>query len=102
MADDPALQCERPQAVQKALTMLDAIDAAKAAIGAMTGQQIDAIVQCTRADAGEWTVAIDVVESFARMGDNDLLTTYQVQLNADADLINFNRLRRYHREDQEG
>ncbi|PJI91437.1 gas vesicle protein GvpO [Yoonia maricola] len=81
--------------------MLGAINAAKAAIGSMTGQQVDAIVQCTRADDGDWTVAIDVIESFARMGDNDLLTTYAVQINAHADLVNFNRLRRYHREDQE-
>lgn len=101
MADNPTHQHDRGTTEHQALTMLDAIDAAKAAIGAMTGQQIDAIVQCSRADAGDWTVAIDVIESFARMGDNDLLTTYQVQLNAKADLLNFNRLRRYHREDQE-
>ncbi|MFA8442740.1 gas vesicle protein GvpO [Yoonia sp.] len=100
MANNPTHQHDRCTAEHQTLTMLDAIDAAKAAIGSMTGQQIDAIVQCSRADAGDWTVSIDVIESFARMGDNDLLTTYQVQLNAKADLVNFNRLRRYHREDQ--
>ncbi len=101
MADDVTLPHEPGQTSQVALTMLDAIDAAKVAIGSMTGQQVDAIVQCSRADAGDWTVAIDVIESFARMGDNDLLATYQVQINSSADLVNFSRLRRYHREDQE-
>ncbi len=102
MTGDVAVQSNAEKNGKGALTMMSAIDAAKLAIGSMTGQQIDAIVQCSRADEGDWTVAIDVIESFARMGDNDLLATYQVQLNQDADLVNFNRLRRYHREDQEG
>ncbi|MEL6685914.1 MAG: gas vesicle protein GvpO [Pseudomonadota bacterium] len=96
-----AVKTAPAEASTPALTMLGAIDAAKTAIGQMTGQQVDAIVQCSRADGGDWTVAVDVIESFARMGDNDLLTTYEVQINTQADLVNFNRVRRYHREDQD-
>lgn len=101
MSDDTAVTFKTTQNDKDALNMMGAISAAKAAVEAMTGQQTDSIVTCARATEGNWTVSVDVIESFARMGDNDLLATYQVELDAQAELINFNRLRRYHREDQE-
>lgn len=101
MKHEAKVQFKTAQTDTDGLTMLDAIAAAKSAVSAMTGQTIDSVVQCAREEE-KWSVSIDVIESLARMGDNDLLATYQVQIDAQADLISFNRLRRYHREDQEG
>jgi len=82
--------------------MLDAIVAAKSAVSSMTGQPVDSVVECTWLEESGWSVSIDVVESHARLGDNDLLATYQVEIDSNAELTRFSRLRRYHREDREG
>ena len=39
--------------------------------------------------------------SHARLGDNDLLATYEMSLAPSGEVTAFNRLRRYHREDRE-
>ena len=86
------------------LSMLDAIALARTAISSMTGLDVDAVVHCAKAatENSSWTITLDVVESRARMGDNDLLSAYEVQLNDAGDLLHFERLRRYHREDRLG
>ena len=89
-----------PKAPLKPLSMMDAIRAAKAAVLEMTAMQADSITECQRADDGGWRISVDVIESAARMGDNDLLATYEVQIGADAELLHYARLRRYHREDK--
>ena len=84
-----------------ALTLRDAIGHAKIAVAEMTQLAIDSIARCGQDEAGTWTVVVDVIESVARMGDNDLLATYEVQIGPGARLVHFARLRRYHREDKE-
>lgn len=83
------------------LNMLEAIGHAKIAVASMTNLEIDAIAQCQKREGGSWRIVVDVIESVARMGDNDLLATYEVQISPTADLEAFNRLRRYHREDRD-
>lgn len=84
-----------------ALSMMDAIAEAKTAVADMTGLEVDSVVSCGRGADLNWHVSVDVIESLARMGDNDLLATYEVQIGAGLELLNFARLRRYHREDRE-
>lgn len=84
-----------------AITIMQAIGQAKEAISSMTGQPIDSVVHCARGDNLNWRVSLDVVESFARMGDNDLLATYEVQIGHSGEMQTFSRLRRYHREDRD-
>jgi hypothetical protein len=81
--------------------MIDAIAAARSAVSGMTGQQIDSIAKCFRLENGSWAISVDVIESLARMGDNDLLATYDVEISTTAELVSYARLRRYHREDQD-
>lgn len=81
--------------------MMDAIATAKRIVQDMTLLPIDALVLCKKSDEGGWTVVIDVIESAARMGDNDLLSSYEVSLDTHAALTQFTRLRRYHREDRD-
>lgn len=84
-----------------ALKMLDAIDHAKGAFSTMTSLTVDAVSSCTRDTEGGWIVSLDAVESAARMGDNDLLVTYEVCISDAGELLKFRRTRRYHREDQD-
>jgi len=81
------------------LPMMEAISTAREAILAMTGLGADSIAQCQREPDGGWRICVDVIESPARMGDNDLLATYELLIGSDASLQSYARLRRYHRED---
>ena len=83
------------------LTMMGAIGQARAAVGTMTTLQFDSVSRCERQGDGGWIVSLDLIESMARMGDNDLLATYDVQLDAEGEPLNVVRTRRYHREDRD-
>ena len=83
------------------LSMMAAIGAAREAVAAMTGLPIDTVAQCRKNTEGFWQISVDVIESPARMGDNDLLATYEVLIGRDGELETFERLRRYHREDRD-
>ncbi len=62
----------------------------------MTGQEFDSIVRCEKLGEG-WQVDVDVVESRARLGDDDLLTTYRFDLDPDGALTGYRRLRKHNR-----
>ena len=83
------------------LSMMDAIVQAKTAVATMTVLQFDQIARCERQPDGGWVVVIDVVESVARMGDNDLLASYEVRIDPEGEPLNVTRTRRYHREDRD-
>ncbi|WP_299881893.1 gas vesicle protein GvpO [uncultured Sulfitobacter sp.] len=104
MKHEAKVQFDASPAKGDGLSMMDAIGRARTAIGTMTGLDIDAVVHCAKssAEGASWAVTLDVVESRARMGDNDLLSAYEVQLDAAGELLHFERLRRYHREDRMG
>jgi hypothetical protein len=59
---------------------------------------IDGVAACELGDDGFWRVEVEVVESRARMGDNDLLAAYDVRLGEAGEVRGFRRLRRYFRE----
>ena len=82
--------------------LVDALSHARRAMATITDQPIDAVPSCTRGDDGIWRVRIDVIEVPARMGDNDLLAVYEVEIAPGGDLAGFRRLARYHREDGDG
>lgn len=84
------------------LTIIEAIAQAKETVATMTGLPFDSVVHCGRAENLNWNVSLDVIEGRARMGDNDLLSTYQIELGPCGDVQTFSRTRRYHREDRDG
>lgn len=84
------------------LTILQAIAHAKETVSNMTGLPLDSVVHCGRSENLNWNVSLDVVESRARLGDNDLLSTYQIEIGAAGEVQTFSRTRRYHREDRDG
>lgn len=79
------------------MTLIQAIQAAREAATLLTGLPIDQVVQSARQEEG-WRILLDVRESKARMGDNDLLATYEVLLDGAGELAGFNRIARYHRQ----
>lgn len=83
------------------LSMHQAIVAARNALGAVTSLAIDAVGRCERQANGAWQVKIDVIEAMARMGDNDLLTTFEVELDGEGEPLRIERLGRYRREDRD-
>jgi hypothetical protein len=70
--------------------------AAKDAVNAITGFKADAVTRCETKDGG-WYVIVDVLESKARVGDNDLISTYELIMDAKAEITAYKRLRRYYR-----
>jgi len=73
---------------------------ARAAMPEISAQPVDGIARAERSQAG-WQVVVEVIESAARLGDNDLLSAYELELDLKGRLTGFRRLRRYHREDSE-
>ncbi|MGL4243552.1 MAG: gas vesicle protein GvpO [Beijerinckiaceae bacterium] len=69
---------------------------AKAAVQEITGFKADAVTRCEQRDGG-WFAIVDVLESKARVGDNDLISTYELIMDAAGDVTSYKRLRRYYR-----
>jgi hypothetical protein len=67
-------------------------------VALFTELPVDAVSSCSR-DGEGWTVLVDVVESRARLGSNDMLASYRVQLDASGDVSDFQRIGRYLRDD---
>ncbi len=98
---EEALDAEMEAAARAApLSMMRAMEMARSHMAGISPQPIDGIASAERAGTG-WTMVVEVVESPARMGDNDLLAAFQLDIGGDGDLAGFRRLRRYHREDRE-
>lgn len=96
MAEEP--NQDQFKTTRARLTLPDAMARARRAMSGITDAPIDAVKGCAKDEAGNWIVTIDVVERAARMGDNDLLSSYELISDPAGELLEFQRLRRYHRE----
>ncbi|MEM9726215.1 MAG: gas vesicle protein GvpO [Pseudomonadota bacterium] len=67
----------------------------------IVAQPIDAVAACERA-GDEWRVIVDVIESHARLGDDDLLAVYELTLSDAGDLNAYRRLGRRRRFEDAG
>lgn len=84
--------------IKPEIDVLTAAKTARALLSELTDQTIDAVSKVERGAEG-WTVEIDVLESRARIGDDDLLTAYAIELSADGAFLSYRRLRRRRRFD---
>lgn len=64
----------------------------------LTGVEVDAVSLCQKS-GDDWVVEADVVESPARMGDDDLLTAYRLDISGSGELLSFRRIGRHKRTD---
>jgi hypothetical protein len=98
MADIPSARDFKEAGIAP-LGMAGAIQRARDELAQLTDQKVDAVTRAARTPEGGWTIAMDLIESIARMGDNDLLTTYELEIDAAGALTGMSRLARYRRED---
>jgi hypothetical protein len=81
------------------LTIKEVMAKARAEIATVTDLPVLSVVRTSRNPEGGWVVALELLETPARMGDNDLLTAYEIQFDAFGEVSGVSRLARYHRED---
>lgn len=87
------------QAKSGALSMSLAIQKARSEIASISDLPVDSVVRSERGPDGSWTVVLELIESAARMGENDFLSAYELHLDEAGTLIQLDRLGRYRRED---
>ncbi|GLY74011.1 gas vesicle protein [Actinoallomurus iriomotensis] len=77
--------------------MLSASDAAEVAahhVTEMTGRSTEGVVGIKRSDDG-WSVTVEVVETQRIPDSADILATYEVEVDADGELVSYRRVGRY-------
>ena len=71
---------------------------ARRSVALFTELEVDSVASCELAETG-WRVVIDVVEARARMGDNDLIASYEVSISRAGEVTRYVRVGRYRREE---
>lgn len=99
MAKDPPSAAFREAGIAP-LGLAGAIARARDELSLLTQLPMDAVASTRRQAEGGWTVVMDLIESAARMGDNDLIATYEVEIAEAGDVIRIERIDRYRREDR--
>jgi len=85
---------QRPR--RRRLSAADVARAALAQIGDLTGHDVEGVISVERNDDG-WRVGVEVVESHRIPDSADILATYEVCLDEDAELVSYRRSERYSR-----
>ena len=62
----------------------------------MSGKESEAVTSVRRTEDG-WVVGLEVVESRKIPETSDILATYEAEMDADGELISYQRLKRYTR-----
>lgn len=88
------------EAEPSVLTMLEVLARAREALSIINPSPVDSVRSCAKAENGLWRALLDVIEIPARMGDNDLLSTYELTIGPDGELVDFRRKERFYREDR--
>jgi len=70
--------------------------AARAVVQSITAKEPEVVSRCERQDTN-WKVMVEVIETKARIDDNDLIASYEVEIDPDGELVGYERVRRYKR-----
>jgi hypothetical protein len=89
---EPEPEPERP----KKLTARVIARMAAEQVMEMTSKESESVTSVKKSEDG-WTVGLEVVESRRIPDSTDLLASYEVEMDADGDLISYKRLKRYNR-----
>lgn len=73
-----------------------AVEAARAYLEALTGKGCESVSGLSRVQDG-WAVTIEVVELERVPRSTDILASYQVEVNQEGELMGYERVRRYYR-----
>lgn len=81
------------------LSLIEALSIAQKSISELSSLPVDSIASSETREDGGWKIVIDVLEGSARIGENDLLASYQLEIGPDGALMGYSRIRRYRREE---
>jgi Gas vesicle synthesis protein GvpO len=80
---------------QRPLSARDAAEVAKEYITELNGQDPVAMTSVELTDQDGWVVEFEVVEDRRIPSSSDVLALYEVEVDADGELLGFRRTRRY-------
>jgi len=83
------------QTEQAPLNAKDAAEVAKEHITELNGQEPVAMTSVELTDQDGWVVEFEVVEDRRIPSSSDVLALYEVEVDADGELLGFRRTRRY-------
>ena len=89
------------EAKEKTLPMMTAVKLARAEIRAVSDAPVDSVARCERIPGDGWLVALDLIESPARLGENDLLARYELRLDPEGVVTGIERMGRARREESD-
>lgn len=84
---------------ERSASMSDVLAVARRSVAGIADLPVDAVSHCEKREDGIWRIVVDVVESPARLGDNDLLAAFEVHIDPQGELLYCSRIGRYRRED---
>jgi len=70
---------------------------AREELAAMTGLDAEAVTSLEQAEDGTWQVTVEMLELSRIPETDDMLGSYEVELDEDGEIIGYRRLRRYSR-----
>ena len=73
-----------------------AVDAARGYLEELTGKQCESVSGLSRGRDG-WVVTLEVVELERVPRSTDIIASYEVEVNSEAELMGYERVRRYYR-----
>lgn len=86
-------------ALKKPPSAMDIVKTVREAMHLFFGQEPNAITRCER--VGEhWQVGVEFIESKAKLDNNDLISFYEVTLDADGEVQGYTFRSRYFRMDR--
>jgi Gas vesicle synthesis protein GvpO len=78
------------------MRMIEIAEKARDAAALLTGLKVDVVSKVEHRD-GNWVALVDMVEAKARAGENDLISTYEVVLDATGEVTGYQRVARAYR-----
>ena len=79
------------------MTAREAADISREYITEMAGHEPVAMTSVEPTDDDGWVVEFEVIEEHRIPSSADILAVYEVEVDADGELLSFRRTRRYHR-----
>ena len=104
--DESAANGKRRRSKRKGVSGAELAERAREELAEITGLEAESVTSLARADDGSWTVTVELLELSRIPETDDLLGSYEAQLDEDGELLGYRRIRRYPRslggEDERG
>jgi hypothetical protein len=78
------------------MNTIEATRLARDTIAMILSKEVETMSGCEKHENG-WTVTLEVIETKARISDNDLIASYRVDVDKSGDVAGYSRTRRYQR-----